>query len=109
MLGVRQARRFGGELLFLRRGREAVVGLGVKDDVSEQFLAERGQRALPELARGLSLPDEYPLLRGDGAGIHPVGEVVDGAARDRIAFLDGPFDRGETAMPGQERGVIADT
>ena len=100
MLSVGQARRFGGEFLVLRGGRQAVVGLGVKDDVSEQLLAERGQRPLPEFARGLSLPDEYPLLRGDGAGIHPVGEVVDGAAGDWVALLDGPFDRGDAAMPG---------
>src|SRR6185369_17274897 len=53
VFGVGQARRFGGEFLVLRGRREAVVGLGVKDHVSEQFLAERGQRALPELARGL--------------------------------------------------------
>jgi hypothetical protein len=39
VLSVGQARRFGGELLILRRGGEAVVGLGVKDDVSQQFLA----------------------------------------------------------------------
>jgi hypothetical protein len=71
-------------------------------DVSEQFLAERGQRALPELAGGFAFLDEHPFLRGDGARIHPVGEVVDGAAGDRIAFLDGPFDRGDAAMPGQQ-------
>src|SRR5690242_6787996 len=99
MFGVGQAGRFGGELLVLRRGGEVVVGLGVKDHVSEQFLAERSQRALPELARGLTFLDEYPFLRGDGARIHPVGEVVDSAAGDRIAFLDGPFDRGDAAMP----------
>jgi hypothetical protein len=58
VFSVGQTRRFGGEFLVLRRGREAVVGLGVEDDVSEQFLAERGQRALPELARGLALADE---------------------------------------------------
>ncbi len=28
---------------------------------------------------------------------------------DRVAFLDGPFDGGDAAMPGQQRGVIADT
>ena len=47
MFSVEQTRRFGGEFLVLRGGREAVVGLGVKDDVSEQLLAERRQRALP--------------------------------------------------------------
>src|SRR5436190_14660226 len=108
MFSVGQARRFGGEFLVLWGGRQAVVGPGVKDDVSEQFLAERGQRAFPESARGLSLSDEHPLLRGDGAGIHPVGEVVDGATGDRITLLDGPFDRSETAMPGQQRRMIAD-
>ena len=40
MFGAGQARRLGGEFFLLRRGREVVVGLGVKDDVSEQFLAE---------------------------------------------------------------------
>ena len=75
---------------------------------AEQLLAERGQRALPQFARGLALLDEHPFLGGDRAGIHPVGEVIDGAAGDRIAFLDGPFDRGDAAVAGQQRGVIAD-
>ena len=34
--------------------------------------------------------------------------MIDGAAGDRIAFLDGPLDRGDTAVPRQQRGVIAD-
>ena len=58
--------------------------------------------------RGLALLDEDPFLGGDRAGIHPVGEVIDGAAGDRVAFPDGPFDRGDAAVPRQQRGVIAD-
>jgi hypothetical protein len=85
------------------------MGLGVIDDFTEKLLAERGQRALPQLARGLAHLDETPLLGGDGAGIHAVREMVHGAARDRIAFPDGPFHRCDAAVPGQQRGVIADT
>src|SRR3984957_4323822 len=109
MMLLRKRRRLGGELLVLRPGGEAVMGLGVVDNLPEQFLAERGQRTLPQLPCRLALFDEAPFLRGDGAGIHAVGEVIDGAARDRIAFPDGPFHRRDAAMSWQQRGVVADT
>src|ERR1700722_16493657 len=106
---LRNRRCLGGELLVLRPGGEAVMGLGVVDDFAEQFLAERGQRTLPQLPCRLALFDETPLLGGDGAGIHAVGEVVDGAAGDRIAFPDGPFRRRDAAVSWQQRGMVADT
>ena len=71
-------------------------------------MAEWRQRPLPQLARGLALLDETPFLRSDGAGVHAIGEVIDRAAGDWVALLDGPFDRRDTAVPGQQRGVIAD-
>ena len=109
MLGIGQTRRLGGEFLILGCGGEAAMGLGVIDDIGKEFLAERGQRALPELAGGFALFDEYPLLRRDRAGIHPVREVIDGAACDRVTFLDGPFHRGDAAVPRQPRRVLSHT
>src|SRR5882757_10222066 len=103
-----KAWREGCELLVLGPGGQAFVDLGVVNDLAEQFLTERRQRTLPKFAGGLALFDENPLLRGDRAGVHAVGELVDGAAGDRIAFLDGPFDRGDAAVPGEQRGMIAD-
>jgi len=47
-------------------------------------------------------------LGGDGAGIHSVGEVVDAAAGDRVAFPDGPFHCGNAAVPGQQRWMVTD-
>src|SRR6202035_5600279 len=104
---LRKRRCLGGELLVLWPGGEAVMGLGVVDDLAEQFLAERGQRTLPQLPRRLALFDETPFLRGDGAGIHAVGEMVERAARDRIAFPDGPFHGRDAAVPRQQRGMVA--
>src|SRR4029079_5422420 len=66
MPDIGQTRRLGGEFLILGRCGEAAMGLGVIDDIGKEFLAERGQRALPELAGGFALFDEYPLLRRDG-------------------------------------------
>src|SRR3979409_2419871 len=96
---VAQLWRVGRKLLVLGLGRQSFVGFGVVDDVTEQFLAERCQRTLPQLPRGLALLDEDPLLGGDRAGIHLVGAVVDAAAGERIALPDGPFDRRDAAMP----------
>src|SRR5579864_9269579 len=76
------------ELFVLSFRRQGLVDLGVIDHVGQQLEAERGQRTLPEFAGGLALLDEAPVLGGDGAGVHAVGEVIDRAAGDRIAFLD---------------------
>src|SRR5674476_1046546 len=73
---LRKTWRPGRKLLVLGLGGKAAMGLGVVDDFAEQFLAERGQRALPQFPRGFAFPDEAPLLDGDGAGIHAVGEMV---------------------------------
>src|SRR5712671_7054296 len=100
--------RLGRKLLVLWLRRQAFVGLGVVDDFPQKLLAERRQRALPQLPGGLALLDENPLLRGNGAGIHAVGEMVYGAAGDRIAFPDRPFHRRDPPMPRQQRGMIAD-
>src|SRR5882672_5953346 len=43
----RQFWGIGGELLVLWFGRQSVVGLGVINDLAQQFLAEWRQRALP--------------------------------------------------------------
>ncbi len=77
---------------------------GVVDDVAQEFLAQRRQRALPQLSRGFALLDEAPFLRGDRAGIHAIGEMVHSAAGDRIALPDGPFDRRDAAVPGHSEG-----
>src|SRR5262249_34215882 len=42
------------------------------------------------------------------ARVHALREMVDRAAGDRIAFAYCPFDRGDTAMPRQQRGMVAD-
>src|ERR1700682_6521194 len=88
---VAQLWRVGRKLLVLGLGRQVFVGFGVVDDLAEQFLAERRQSTLPQLPRSLTLLDEDPLLGGDCAGIHLVGEVLDAAAGDRIAFPEGPL------------------
>src|SRR5262245_30507092 len=106
MLG--QARRRGRELLILRLCRQRLVNLDVVNDLREQLQAERGQCALPQLTRSLALPDEAPVLGGYRAGIHAVSQVIDRTARDRVAFLDGPFDSGLSAVTRQERGMVAD-
>src|SRR6266852_1684363 len=90
--------RQGRKLLVLRFRRQAFVGLGVVDHLTQKFLAERRQRAFPQLPRGFALLDEAPLLRGNGAGVHAIGEMIDGATGDRIAFADWPFDRRNTAV-----------
>jgi hypothetical protein len=84
------------------------MGFGVVDHFAEKLLAERRQRALPQLPGRFTLLDETPLLGGDRAGVHAIGEMVDGAAGDRIAFTDGPFDGRNAAVPRQQRRVIAD-
>lgn len=77
------------------------MGFGMIDDVAEQLQPERGQCPLPEFARGLAGLDEAPLLGGDRTGIHAIGEMVNSTARNRIAFPDGPFHRGDPTVPGQ--------
>jgi len=62
------------------------VGFGVVDDFTEQLLAEGRQSAFPQLPGGFALFDENPLLRGDGAGIHAIGQMVDGTAGDRVTI-----------------------
>ena len=46
------------------------------------------------------------LQRPGGNGYF--GKVIDAATRDGIALLDGPFHRGEPAMPGQQGRVVTD-
>ncbi len=105
---VFERRRLGREGLVLGLRGQRAEGLGVIDRLRQQLEAERRQRTLPQLAGGLALFDEAPVLHHDRAGIHAVGEVIDRAARDRIAFADGPFHRGNAAMARQERRVITD-
>ncbi len=90
-------------MLVLGLRRQGFVDLGIVNDLTEQLLTERRQSAFPQLPGGFALFNENPLLRGDGAGIHAVGQMVDGAAGDRIAFPDGPFDRCDAAVPRQQR------
>src|SRR5665213_2369285 len=87
----RKVGRQGCKLLVLGLGRQRLMGFGVVDDLAQQLLPERRQRSFPQLPRGLALLDEDPFLGGDRAGIHAIGEMIDGAAGDRIAFADGPF------------------
>src|SRR3954452_13263560 len=87
-----QGRRQSGELLVLRLGWQRSGGFGASDDLGEQAQAERRQCALPQFTGGFTLLDEDPVLRRDRAGVHAIGEVVDGTASDRVALLDSPFD-----------------
>ena len=43
-------------------------------------------RALPQFARGFALFHKAPFLSGDRIRIHALGEMVDGAPGDRIAY-----------------------
>ena len=69
---------------------------GVKDDVSEQLLAERGQRALPELGVGRGLRDVELLFAEQGPAfpdrVAELDEEIAGLARgwdlERIAPLE---------------------
>ena len=74
----------------------------------QQRKAHRGQRTLPQFARGLAFPDETPVLRRNRPRIPAVGKMVDAAASDRIAGKDRPFDRSDAPVPRQQRRVIAD-
>src|SRR3979411_1056034 len=103
---LRMARRLGRKLLVLWLRRQAFVGLGVVDDFPQKLLAERRQRALPQFAGGFALFHETPLLGGDSARVHAIGKMVHGAAGDRIALPDRPFDRRDATVPREERGVI---
>ena len=103
IIGARVAKRSS----CLKAGTAAVLAR-VPDDLRQQLEAHRRERALPQVARGLALADEAPVLRGDRAGVPAVGEVVDGAARDRVALEDRPLDGGDAAVPRQQRRVVAD-
>ena len=70
MFNVGKAWRQRRKLLVLGPGGQRFVDLGVINDLAEQFLAQRGERALPEFAGGFTLLDEHPILRGDCAGVH---------------------------------------
>ena len=89
------------------RGKFAVLRR-VPNDARQQVEPHQGERTFPQFARGLALSDEAPVLRGDRARIPAVGEVIDGAARDRIAFEDRPFDRRDATVARQQRQVVAD-
>ena len=80
------------------RDRDEAEDQGVFDDFAEKFLSKWSQRALPQLSRGFALPDEAPFLSGDCSGVHPVGEMVDRASGDRIAFSNRPFHCRNTAV-----------
>ena len=101
-------RRLGREALVLRLGGQRAVQPGVAHNLGQELEAHRRQRAFPQLARRLAFGDEAPVLRGDGARVPAVGQVIDGASRDRVAFLDRPFHGRDAAMPRQQRRVIAD-
>src|SRR6266550_9436460 len=55
---LRKLWRQGCELLVLRFRRQTLVGLDVVDHLPQKFLAERRQRAFPQLPRGFALFDE---------------------------------------------------
>ena len=76
----------------------------------------RSQRIL-WLLEELGAPYEIKFYQRDATtnlappelkGVHPLGKMIDGAARDRVAFANRPFDRGDAAMPRQQRGMVAD-
>ena len=81
---------------------------GVTNDPGQEVETHRCERAFPQLAGRLALDDEAPVLRGDGARVHGVGEMIDRASRNRIAFQDRPFHCGDAAMPWQQRRMVAD-
>src|SRR4030095_4758404 len=95
-------------LLLLRLRRNEVVLLRMAPPLPQQAEPHRTERALPQLARGLALADEAPVLRRDRAGIHALSQVIDRAAGDGIALANGPLDGGEPAMPGEQRRVVTD-
>src|SRR5437660_5984833 len=102
-------RRQRRELLILRHCRKVIVFRCVTRDSADQIETYRCQRALPQLPRRFALLDETPFLRGDRAGIHPFRQMVNRAARNGIALLDRPLDRGDAAVARQQRRVIADS
>jgi hypothetical protein len=79
---------------------------GVANDPGQEIETHRRQRTLPQVAGRLALDDEAPFLRGDGARVHGVSQVIDRASRNRIAFQDRPFHGGDAAMPWQQRRMI---
>src|SRR5215468_3748918 len=89
-ISIRKHRRLGRELLVLRMCRHFAGSSDLAQHLQGQVEPERRECPLPELARGLSLPDEAPVLRGDRARVHPLREMVDRAAGDRIAFAYRP-------------------
>src|SRR6185437_9643840 len=105
---VANERRLGGELLVLRLRRDRAVLLGVPDHSRHQREPHRGQRAFPELARGLTLFDEAPVLRRDRARIHPLGQMIDRPPGDAVRFAYRPFDGGDAAMTRQQRRMESD-
>ena len=106
--GAADHRRLRREALVLRLRRQLAVLRRVTHDARQQVEAHRRERALPQVARALALGDEAPVLRGDRTRIPARSEVVDGAAGNRVAFEDRPFDGGDAAMAWQQRRVIAD-
>ena len=77
-------------------------------DFSEQGQTHRRQRPFPQLTRGFAFFDEAPVLRGDGASVPAVSQVVDRTTGNRVALQNGPLNRSNAPMPGQQRGVITD-
>src|SRR5215813_14553506 len=88
--GALDHRRLGREALVLSARRKASVLSGMPYYTGEQLEAHRRQRALPKVARSLALQHEAPVLRGDRAAVHGVGEMIDRPAGDRIALEDRP-------------------
>ena len=88
-------------MLVLGLRRQGFMRLSVVDDFTEKLLTERRQRAFPQLPGRFTFFDETPLLGSDCACVHAIGKMVHGAAGDRIALADRPFDRRDAAVPRQ--------
>ena len=86
-----------------RRQRAVLVCSAPRAEQASPIGASAAPTARAPIRRG----DEAPVLRGDGAGVPAIGQVIDRAARDRIA-LEGPLHGGDAAMARQQRRVVAD-
>ena len=101
-------RRLGRETRVLRKRGKLALLRRMANHAGQQRKAHRRERTLPQLARGLAFGDEAPVLRGNGPRVPAIGEVIHRPSRDRIPLHDRPLDRGDPAMPRQQRRMVAD-
>src|SRR6202158_1368754 len=101
-------RRTRRESLVLWLGWQFAADFRLADDAYDQIQSHRRERAFPELARGLSLAHEAPVLGRDRTRVHLLRKVVDRAASNGIALLDRPFHGGDSAVTRQKRGMKSD-